>query len=114
LEQIRAATEVFRKQIVADPDDPTAYNQLAWLVSNTEGDQNEAVRCSLRSLELLPTAAGYMDTLGRCYYALGDYAKAVHHQSRAVRLEPHSAQMQRQLELFRQALAKESQKGKGQ
>jgi tetratricopeptide (TPR) repeat protein len=103
---IRAATEVFRKQIVAEPDDATGYNQLAWLVSNTEGDQDEALRSSLRSLELLPGAAGYMDTLGRCYYAQGDYEKAVYHQTRAVEIEQHSSQMKRQLELFREALAR--------
>ena len=104
---IRAAAEVFRKQIVGDPDDATAYNQLAWLVGNTEGDQAEALRCSLRSLELVPLAGGYMDTLGRCYYAQGDYEKALYHQTRAVEIDQHSAQMKRQLQLFREALAEQ-------
>jgi tetratricopeptide (TPR) repeat protein len=104
LELIRAAADEFRRQIQEEPGTSTPYNQLAWLVSNTEGDQAEALRCSLRSLELQPGAAGYMDTLGRCYYALGDLENAVKHQSRAVELEPHSNQMRRQLELFRKAL----------
>jgi tetratricopeptide (TPR) repeat protein len=82
----------------------SANNQLAWLVGNTEGDYDEALRCSQRSLELRPNTAGYLDTLGRCYYAKGDYANAVKHQSRAVELEPHSGQIRRQLELFREAL----------
>ena len=82
----------------------SANNQLAWLVGNTEGDYDEAVRCSQKSLELRPNTSGYLDTLGRCYYAKGDYANAVKHQSRAVELDPHSGQIRRQLELFQQAL----------
>ena len=57
--------------------------------------------------------AGYLDTLGRCYYAVGDYANAVKFQSQAIELDPHSGQMNRQLVVFREALAKaEAQKSK--
>jgi len=73
-------------------------------VANTEGDYDEALRSSQRSLELRPETAGYLDTLGRCYFAKGDYKNAVFHQSRAVELEPHSQQIRRQLELFQKAL----------
>jgi len=81
-----------------------AHNQLAWLVSNTEGDYDEALRSSQRSLELRPETPGYLDTLGRCYYAKGDYKSAVLYQSRAAELDPHSVQIRRQLEFFQQAL----------
>jgi tetratricopeptide (TPR) repeat protein len=118
---IEQAAAVFRQQIeqleretidpLNEPDRTESRgklasenNQLAWLIANTEGDYEEALRCSRRSLELLPDTAGYLDTLGRCYYAKGDYEKAVQFQSRAVELEPHSGQIRRQLELFQQAL----------
>lgn len=94
-EEIR---EIYRRELAG------AYNQLAWLVANTEGDYDEALRSSQRSLELRPETAGYLDTLGRCYFAKGDYKNAVFHQSRAVELEPHSQQIRRQLELFQKAL----------
>ena len=58
----------------------------------------------LGGLELRPETAGYLDTLGRCYYAKGDYKSAVLHQSRAAELDPHSVQIRRQLEFFQQAL----------
>lgn len=120
-QRIKEAAKKFRDQIrqweqevaSAASEDVRAYyrrelaaanNQLAWLVGNTEGDYDEALRCSQRSLELRPNTAGYLDTLGRCYYAKGDYANAVKYQTRAVELEPHSGQIRRQLELFRQAL----------
>ena len=80
-------------------------NQLAWLISNTTGDFDEAVRLSQRSLELRPDYPGYLDTLGRCYYAKGDLENAVKYQSQAVKLDPHSGQIRRQLDLFQKELA---------
>jgi tetratricopeptide (TPR) repeat protein len=80
-------------------------NQIAWLVSNTEGDYDEALRLSHKSLEIRVDNAGYLDTLGRCYYAKGDYAGAVRYQSRAVKLDPHSGQIKRQLAFFEKELA---------
>ena len=84
----------------------SANNQLAWLAGNTNGDLDEALRCSQRSLELRPGSAGYLDTLAHCYYAKGDYQNAVKNQLEAVSKEPHSAQMQRQLKLFQESLGK--------
>lgn len=81
-----------------------ACNQYAWLVSNTEGDYQQALECSQKSLELVPDSAGYLDTLARCHYALGEYENAVHFQRQAVELLPHSGQIRRQLEEFERAL----------
>jgi len=80
-------------------------NQFAWLVSNTEGDYRSALRASQRSLELSPDNPAFLDTLGRCYYAVGDLDNAVKCQSRAVKLEPFTQAIQRQLDLFEKALA---------
>lgn len=97
---IKEAAEEFRREIDATPDDATPYNQLAWLISNTEGDKQDALRCSLKSLELRPDAAGFMDTLGRCYYAVGELENAIKAQSQAVERDPESGLMRRQLEFF--------------
>ncbi len=115
---INEAIEAFRREIQESPDDPTSYNQLAWLIANTEGDPREARRNSERSLELLrsqsdekeirQSEAGYLDTLARCHFAEGDLAGAVEIQSRAVELDPHSGQMSKQLGLFKSALEKSS------
>jgi tetratricopeptide (TPR) repeat protein len=82
-------------------------NQYAWLVANTFGDFEAALQASLRSLELMPDEAGYLDTLGRCYFANKDYENAIKHQRRAVELEPHSGQIRRQLEQFEQMAAEQ-------
>ena len=83
----------------------SANNLLAWLVSNTEGDFDEALHCSQRSLEIRPDSAGFYDTLGRCYFAKGDLSNAIKFQSRAAKLEPHSGMIQKQLTQFKQAQA---------
>ena len=119
-ELIRRAAENFRQQIrsgeqavASAPSEEIrsiynrqlagANNQLAWLVSNTEGDYDEALRCSQRSLELRPKTAAYLDTLAHCHFAKGEYEKAVQAQRQAVDLEPFSGLLRRQLEVFEQA-----------
>jgi len=110
--QIKEAVEAFRQQIAREPRDENAYNQLAWLVGNTEGNYQEALECSLKSLEIKPNNPAYLDTLGRCYYALKDYPNALKHQRMAVEQDPYSKQMQRQLALFEKAVAAEASKEK--
>ena len=79
-------------------------NQYAWLVGNTGGDLDNAVRMSRRSVELMPKSASYLDTLAHCYFAQGDFENAVKHQALAVKREPHTKQLERQLAVFRKAL----------
>ncbi len=87
-------------------------NEYAWLVSNTAGDYQKAVSCSKKSLELVPDSWPYQDTLGRCYYSVGDYANAIHFQKLAVEQAPYMQQMQRQLKLFEGALDKSNASSK--
>jgi tetratricopeptide (TPR) repeat protein len=117
LQRIRSAAEIFRQQMQQQPDDPTPYNQFAWLIANTEGDYKEALRASEKSLELVranPRMAGseasFLDTLGRCHYAVGDYENAVKTQAKAVELDPESGLMKKQLEIFRQTLDEQKKK----
>ncbi|HWC89343.1 MAG TPA: hypothetical protein VG433_06805, partial [Pirellulales bacterium] len=103
---IDEAVAQFRGAIDQSPENSIPYNQLAWLVANTEGDKKEALRCSQRSLELRPNEAGYLDTMGRCYYALGELENAVKYQAHAVSLDRYNGQLKRQLDYFRAELAK--------
>jgi hypothetical protein len=105
---IRRVAGNFQQQINDYPTLPGVYNQWAWLIANTEGNQQKAVEYSLKSLELAPDDPSYLDTLGRCYYAVGDYENAVKSQRKAVELAPHYRVMQRQLALFEEALAKQT------
>ncbi len=105
LQGIKSCVAEMRRDIAARPGQALHYNNLAWLVANTEGDLDEALKCSRKSLELEPNNGGYYDTLGRVYYARGDHPSAVLYQRKAAELIPHSRQIARQLKLFEEALA---------
>jgi tetratricopeptide (TPR) repeat protein len=112
--RIRDLASQFQQQIDASPSEPTAYNQWAWLISNTEGDYARAIQYSHRSLELIPEGSGesagasFLDTLGRCYYAAGDYENAVKYQREAVEKVDYMQVMQRQLRLFEKTVAEKT------
>ncbi|MCO6046490.1 tetratricopeptide repeat protein [Aeoliella sp. ICT_H6.2] len=100
-----------------------AYNEWAWLVSNTEGDYDKAVRYSHKSIEIFhqfiaeeslvtkEDTAGLLDTLGRCYFSAGDIDSAIKYQSLAVEYEPHMQVLRRQLEEFEAAKANKTAHG---
>jgi len=110
--RIQQAVRTVEGFIEQEPNNSHWYNHWAWLVSNTEGDFAQAVKHSLRSLELSPDSPSLLDTLGRCYYAVGELENAVRVQREAVRRHPHLQVMGDQLELFESALAERNSKGK--
>jgi tetratricopeptide (TPR) repeat protein len=109
LERVRKLEKQFEKEIEENPTDAPAYNQWAWLVSNTEGDFQKAIRYSHRSIELNKRGesgeASFLDTLARCYYAAGDYENAVKYEREAIAKVNYLQVMNRQLALFEKALA---------
>ncbi len=107
---IKKAAASLHEAIAKDKDaeDASAYNQYAWLIGNTEGDLDEALRYSLKSLELQPDEPAYLDTLGHVYFRRGEWANAVKQQARAVDLEPHSNAIRRELIRFRKRLSEET------
>jgi Flp pilus assembly protein TadD len=102
-DRIAKMSETYLNQIEESPEDPSKYNQWAWLISNTEGDYARAVQNSLHSLELQPDEPSYLDTLGRCYFSAGDVENAIKAQQKAVKLAPQYQIMRRQLAEFEKA-----------
>ncbi|WP_428306888.1 hypothetical protein [Lacipirellula sp.] len=105
-DRITKMSDLYLNEIERMPEDPSKYNQWAWLVSNTQqtaDDYQKAVRHSLRSLELSPDEPSYLDTLGRCYFSAGDVENAIKSQQKAVELAPQYQIMRRQLAEFEQA-----------
>lgn len=109
-ERIKKLSRKIEAEIEDNPNNPIPYNQWAWLIANTEGDFQKAVRLSRRSLELEPGTASFLDTLGRCYYSAGEFEKAVESQREAVALIPHMQVLQRQLKQFEEKLAELNKK----
>jgi len=110
MRRIKGMARVYHDKIGSEKKREAFHcNQYAWLVGNTLAEINpkaadEAIRQSHRSLELRPNTAGYLDTLGRCYFGKGDLVNAVKYQAEAARLDPHSGLIQRQLKEFKKAL----------
>jgi tetratricopeptide (TPR) repeat protein len=102
----RAATEL-RREIGDPPEDASACNQFAWLVGNTKGDFDEALRYSLKSLDLSPNNGAFYDTLAHVHFARTELEQAVKNQARAAELEPHSGLIQRELARFRAELERQ-------
>ena len=98
--QITKAASSLQQRITAEPDNPNPLNEYAWLVSNTEGDFNQATRYSKRSLELAFDSASYLDTLAHCYAANGEPIEAIRCQLVARRHEPGSLTIEKNLQKF--------------
>jgi tetratricopeptide (TPR) repeat protein len=98
----RAQAELERRlSDTTDPDLQASYlNQLAWLVGNTQGDLEQALRWIEKAIELQPENGAFWDTLAHVRYRRGEWEKAVEAQKKAVELEPSSAQLRRQLDFF--------------
>ena len=75
-------------------------NGFAWVVGNTKGDLEAAIRASHASLDLYPNQGAYLDTLSHCYYAIDDYENAVKYQTEAVKQMPHSPLIRSQYLFF--------------
>jgi tetratricopeptide (TPR) repeat protein len=111
VDSIKKTADKLRNDIVANPEDAASCNQYAWLVGNTEGNFDEAIKCSQKSLELQPDEGGYYDTLAHAYFGKGDLENAVKTQTKAAELEPHSGLIQRKLEFFRKKLEEKKKAG---
>jgi tetratricopeptide (TPR) repeat protein len=111
---VREAIDLCRAKIEDQAERPTFYNQVAWLIANTEGDFDEAVELSQKSLELARQSGdpprrlgGLLDTLAHCYAAKKDYAMAVATQEEATKLDPQTQSIKKALARFRDAQAKQ-------
>jgi len=100
---VRNASVKTRVKMLSSSNRPNACNELAWLIANTEGDFDEAIRLSRESLVGQTDNGAYLDTLAHCYFAKGDYEKAVKYQIKAAELEPHCGLIAKQLGEFRRA-----------
>ncbi|MEN6457311.1 MAG: hypothetical protein ABFC63_00055 [Thermoguttaceae bacterium] len=104
VDAIRRTAVTLREAIADDPESADNYNNYAWLIGNTEGDQDEALRDAQKAVELEPDRGGYFDTLGHVYAGRGDWENAVKAQSQAAKLDPHSGLIRRALEQYRKKL----------
>jgi tetratricopeptide (TPR) repeat protein len=104
LKLIERAADGLRTAIAESPEEARHYNQFAWLIGNTEGDLDEALRCARKAVELWPESGAYRDTLAHVHFARGELQQAVASQTKAAELQPYSGLITRKLRVFRDAL----------
>ena len=105
---IETAAGRLRQEANAAPEDASAHNEFAWVVGNTTGDMQEALKHALRAVELRPESGACLDTLAHVYfYGLKDIGKAVETQAKAVEFSPHSGLIRQKYELFRKAASEQ-------
>ena len=91
------AIDYYKKALAVDPNNPTASNNLAYLmVDNNQSNQNVDVALTLAQTarRLNPTKPETADTLAWVYYYKGDYSSARSLLEDAVKAQPDSASMQ--------------------
>jgi tetratricopeptide (TPR) repeat protein len=73
----QGAIAEYRRVIAADSTNVRALNNLAWLLADTAGHADEALRFAQRAKELSPDDATVDDTLGWTLYRNGLYTLAI-------------------------------------
>lgn len=73
------ALEQYRKVVEAEPDNPEALNNMAYLLAQDPTRLDEALKHAERARERAPENPEIADTLGWIYYRKGLYSLAVQH-----------------------------------
>ena len=77
------------------------HNNLAWLLSRCAKKLDDALLHANRAVDSEPENGAFLDTLAEVHFQLGDREKAVKISEKAVAILNEDAQVQRQLERFR-------------
>jgi len=85
------AEAAYRKALQIAPETPIAANNLAWLIADTQGNLDEALRLATLAVNKSEGVAGYHDTLGWIYLQKGLTSPAVEQLRKAVALEEANA-----------------------
>ncbi len=92
LQRNEDAAKAYQKALSFNPKLPLAYNNLAWLALQKNGDLDEALGWSRKAVDLAGSVPHFHDTLGWILRARGDLAKAQEALETATRLKPPQAE----------------------
>jgi Tfp pilus assembly protein PilF len=90
---LEKAKNHYREALKISPESPNAANNLAWILVETGGDLNEAMKLAQTALngELKENEPAVRDTLGWIYYKNGAYTAAIDTLIDCVRRSPKTA-----------------------
>ena len=95
--------EALKRALARDENDPSTLNGLAWTCATNEVYLPEALTAATRAVDLDPKNSGILDTLAEVQFRMGDAAKAIETESRALEIEPNDGYLKGQLARFRAA-----------
>jgi tetratricopeptide (TPR) repeat protein len=79
----KAAIDQYRKALDLNPTSAQASNNLAYALTESGQNLDEAVKYAQKAVEMAPDRPAYSDTLGWAFYQKGMYAPAVQYLSQA-------------------------------
>ncbi len=79
----KAAIDHYHEVVIADPNNPQALNNYAYLLAEFANNPTDALKYAQKAKELVPTDSNYSDTLGWILYRKGLYPMAVSELERA-------------------------------
>ncbi len=85
------AEKNYRRALEVAPGSPIPANNLAWLISNNQGNLDEALTLSQAVVNKNQTVAGFYDTLGWVYFKKELYSPAIEQFKKAVALDEADA-----------------------
>jgi tetratricopeptide (TPR) repeat protein len=95
-----------KARLDADPGNPALMNGLAWLEAKCDENLPEAMKLATAAVTAMPRNSAIIDTLAEVNFHLGDYAKSVELETRALSLDPDDPFMTGQLARFEKAAGK--------
>ncbi|HZV06978.1 MAG TPA: hypothetical protein VE999_17985 [Gemmataceae bacterium] len=75
----------------------SAHNEVAWISACSRRNLDKALEHAQKAIELVPTHAGYHDTLAEVHFQRGDKERAIAMQKRAIELDPKRVYFRKQL-----------------
>jgi len=87
-ELLEQAAAYYRQSLEIDPDYPSTYNNLAYLLIDHDLEVDEGIVLAARALELEPENYNIMDTYGWGLYKQGHYGEALEVLERSWELRP--------------------------
>jgi tetratricopeptide (TPR) repeat protein len=81
----------YQSVLISHPNNPSALNNLAYLLYETGGDLDDALRLARRAIDTTPGQASYLDTMGCIYLKKGMRDSAIQTFGNLVRKYPKYA-----------------------
>ena len=100
LGDVREASASLERALILDPDNLPAANNLAWILAETGGELDRALRLVEHVIQREPIASAY-DTLAYVHERRGHLADAIDAIERAIRLAPEDETFRTRLDNLR-------------